>query len=158
MARPITLSDADVDKIIGRLAEGVSIRKACTEIGVPDSTFRSMLRVNDEVFARYARARDIGMDAQADEMQDLESAVLYGDMDPNRFRAALDGRKWRMAKQFPHNYGDSARVQVEQKTELSGEVKVKAKLPDSILEMIEANKKRVYAEMLERKKSQQKAK
>ena len=47
---------------------------------------------------------------------------------------------------------------VEVKTELSGEVGVKAKLPDSILEMIEANKKRVYADMLERKKGQQKAK
>ena len=47
---------------------------------------------------------------------------------------------------------------VEVKTELSGEIGVKAKLPDSILEMIEANKKRVYADMLERKKGQQKAK
>lgn len=47
---------------------------------------------------------------------------------------------------------------VEVKTELSGEIGVKTKLPDSILEMIEANKKRVYADMLERKKGQQKAK
>ena len=158
MAKPLPLTPEITQDILALVADGWSVRKACAEYGILPQTFRGVTRTDDELYAQYVRAREYGMHAQADEMQDLESAVLSGEMDPNRFKAALDGRKWRMAKQFPERYGDSSRVQVEQKTELSGEVKVKAKLPDSILEMIEANKKRVYAEMLERKKGQQKAK
>jgi len=67
---------------------------------------------DSELADRYARARTAGIDAQADEMHDLEMQVLRGEVDANSFRAAMDARKWRMARQAPKKYGDKVQQEI----------------------------------------------
>ena len=108
------------EDILRRLAEGESLRSACAAAGVSHGAWTQAVNADKSLSAHYARAREDGIDAQAEEMHDLELQVLSGQLDPNAFKAAMDARKWRMGKQMPRKYGDSTRI--EQKTTLDATV------------------------------------
>ena len=124
------LTDEIKTDIIRRLREGASLLSAARENGITAGAIYNAMSRDVELRDEYARAREDGIDAQAEEMHDLEMQVLTGQLDPNAFRAAMDARKWRMAKQMPRKYGDSQRI--EQKTTLDATVKGSVSLDPSL--------------------------
>jgi len=91
-----------MDNVILALAESGNLSKACRETGVSKTTF---LRWCDESAAnadRYVRAREAGLDAEADKA--IEEAL--GASDAGLGRLALDARKWYLSKLMPKKYGD----------------------------------------------------
>lgn len=127
------LTDAVREDILRRLTEGQSLRSACAVNGVTAGCWCNNVAVDTELAERYARARERGIDAQAEEMHDLECRVIGGDLDPNAFRAAMDARKWRLAKQMPQKYGDKQHI--EQNTTVKGAVAV-TDVPEAYAEML----------------------
>lgn len=89
------------DDILCDISNGMSVRKACEKYGVAIATFISNVDVE-----RYARARESLYNRKAEEMMELEEAVLGGDIDPQAYRAAMDTRKWWLARLMPKQYGD----------------------------------------------------
>ena len=116
--------------ILRRLHEGSSLRSACAANNVSHCIWNDAVKEDPDLANQYATARADGIDSQAEEMHDLEMQVLAGQLDPNAFRAAMDARKWRMAKQMPRKYGDSTRI--EQKTTLDATVQGSVSLDPSL--------------------------
>ena len=107
------LTDEIKADIIRRLREGASLMTAARENGVTAGAFYNAMSRDDDLRDEYARARDDGVDSQAEEMHDLEMRVLSGELDANAFRAAMDARKWRLARQAPRKYGDKVTQAIE---------------------------------------------
>ncbi len=113
-ARPVPDMEKKIEAALVLIAEGNSVRKSCAWAGIEAPTF--LKHVDGE---QYARARDACADAQFDEMADLEKRCLgvelkEGDepLDPNRLRAVIDSRKWRLARMRPKMYGDKVGVEL----------------------------------------------
>lgn len=110
------------DAICARLAEGESLRAICSEEGMPsESLVRKWALTDAEFGAQYARARDLGLEALADEIihisntpvrgvktktgDDGKVETTEGDMIEHR-RLQVDARKWYLSKLAPKKYGD----------------------------------------------------
>lgn len=113
-ARPLPDIEKKIESALAFIANGNSVRKSCAWAGIAVPTF--LKNVESE---QYARARDACADAQFDEMADLERLCLgielkEGDepLDPNRLRAVIDSRKWRLARMRPKMYGDRVGVEL----------------------------------------------
>lgn len=59
--------------------------------------------------ARYARARNIGLDCQADHML---AVAKDKNRDPRDRSVEIDALKWRLCKLAPKQYGDRSAVEV----------------------------------------------
>jgi hypothetical protein len=94
-----------VKQALERIAAGESVRKACE---LAEIAMTSFLRNVDA--DQYARARDAQADHHFNEMAELEERCLNGGMDPHAYRAAMDTRKWRLARMKPAVYGDKLGV------------------------------------------------
>ena len=101
-----------IDDILTKMACGSSMAAACRSHDISHTSWMDAVGKDSELADRYARARTAGIDAQADEMHDLEMQVLRGEVDANSFRAAMDARKWRMARQAPKKYGDKVQQEI----------------------------------------------
>lgn len=108
------------DAICERVAEGsVSLRKASEEHGVSHS---SVLRwaIEDPIFAnQYARARDIGVEAEFDALNDLADEAPErgpdGKVDAGWVawqKQRIDARKWGWARRAPKKYGDKVQTEL----------------------------------------------
>jgi hypothetical protein len=106
------LTDEVKADILRRLHEGQSLRSACAANSLSHCTWCDAVRDDADLSNQYARARDNGIDSQAEEMHDLEMRVLSGELDANAFRAAMDARKWRLARQAPRKYGDKVQQEI----------------------------------------------
>lgn len=118
--RPSTYTPEIAAAICERLATGDSLRKICRDDGMPaEATVRQWAIENREGFyAQYVRARDLGLDAMADEILDISddnsrdvavdedgNEVINHDV-VNRARLRVDTRKWYLSKLAPKKYGD----------------------------------------------------
>ena len=121
--RPTTYNAKVASQICEQLAEGMTLRAICRQPGMPaESTVRQWASHDREGFyAHYARARDIGLDAMADELMDIcdnasndwmeregensQGWILNGEH-VNRSRLRVDTRKWYLSKLAPKRYGD----------------------------------------------------
>lgn len=119
------LDTSRFDEVLLDISNGMSVRKACEKHGVPISTFIS--NVDAE---RYARARESLYSRKAEEMMELEEAVLGGDIDPQAYRAAMDTRKWWLARLMPKQYGD--RIAQEISGPDGGPIKQEVTLPAAV--------------------------
>jgi len=116
-----------IEEILGRLASGESLRAICSEDGKPSaSVFRGWVVDDlDGLAERYARARDIGVDAMADDMLEIADDGTNDWMERNdpdnpgyiinwehvqRSRLRVESRKWYLAKLAPKKYGDKLEV------------------------------------------------
>lgn len=129
--RPCTYTNKVADQILAEIAEGKSLRQVCKPAGMPpESTVRQWVVDDRNGFAaRYRRARDLGLDALADETLEIaddgtgdEWTDDNGNLRTNhdviaRSRLRVDTRKWLLSKLKPEQYGDASKV------ELSGEVR-----------------------------------
>ena len=135
--RPSKYTPAIAAEICARLATGESLRSICSDESLPpESTVRTWA-VDDHqgFFAQYARARDIGLDAIADETmeisdngsndwmerngQDSEGWAINGEH-VQRSRLRVDVRKWYLSKLAPKRYGDRLSVTQETAVEEAG--------------------------------------
>lgn len=107
-------------EICERLAAGESLRGICkSEHMPPESTVRSW--VIDDVHgfaAQYARARDLGLDALAEEVIEIadespgtldNGATDSGGVAHKRLR--FDARRWYLSKLAPKKYGDKLEIE-----------------------------------------------
>lgn len=122
-AKPTVYSKALAEKICSRLAAGETLRSVCRDNGMPSETaVRKWSRANKNGFhSQYARARDIGLDAIADETIEIADDGTNDWMERNnpdnpgwvengesinRSRLRADVRKWYLSKMAPKKYGE----------------------------------------------------
>lgn len=109
--------------ICARLAEGESLRSVCRDDGMPSEAAVRAWALDDvaDFAAQYARARELGYEAQAERIIELSDECrigkkvtrkangdveeIEGDM-VERSRLQIDARKWILAKMLPKKYGD----------------------------------------------------
>jgi len=105
--------------ITEQLALGRSLRDICREKDMPsEGLVRKWARTEDEFGTQYARAREIGMDALADEILEIaddtqrdfkttaDGKEIVDQEAINRARLRVDARKWIMSKIAPKTYGE----------------------------------------------------
>ena len=105
MPRTHRTKDAIPD-ILDRVSRGESLRGACAANKVDAGYFCELMREDEELAQRYARALLARADHEFEGMRDLEAQVLSGELDPQAYRVAMDTRKWRLARMSPKKYGD----------------------------------------------------
>ena len=109
------------------LAEGMTLREVCRQEGMPpESTVRLWALDDREGFAaQYARAREIGYHAMADDIVEISDDGSNDWMERNgegnigwqlngealgRSRLRVDTRKWMLSKVLPKIYGDKLAI------------------------------------------------
>lgn len=126
--RPSTYTPEVAALICERLATGESLRAICRDDGMPpESTVRGWVLDDVQGFsAQYARARDIGLDALAEETLAIADTPVEGvrreesddgykevreDMLGHR-KLQVDTRKWLLSKLAPKKYGDKTSMEL----------------------------------------------
>ena len=121
--RPSIYTPEIAELICERLAEGWTLREVCKPDDMPvESTVRNWALTDHEgFFAHYAKAREIGYHAMADETLDIADNAANDWMERNgeddagwqangehiqRSRLRIDTRKWLLSKALPKVYGD----------------------------------------------------
>lgn len=121
--RPTKYTKAIASRILLRLSMGESLRSVCRDKDMPDeSTVRDWAICDRDGFSpQYAKARDCGLDAMADELLEIADDASNDWMENHnpdnpgwvanqehiaRSRLRLDTRKWLMSKMAPKRYGD----------------------------------------------------
>lgn len=101
----VKFDDDCVAELLSRIADGDSLRTIAKDARMPaPSTFMDWVRKDPELAERYARAREIGMDAIGEEILEIvdsstpETAV--------RDRLRYDARRWYLSKLAPKKYGE----------------------------------------------------
>ena len=125
----VSFSKEIAEHICGELAAGRSLRDVCRDDGMPTETAVRIWARDDKegFFSQYARAREIGYHAMADELlevaddgtndwmerQDKEGKQMYilNGEHVQRSRLRLDTRKWLLSKALPKIYGDKVSVE-----------------------------------------------
>lgn len=125
--RPSSYSPAVGKVICEKLALGNSLRAICQESGMPpESTVRTWVVDDVQGFsAQYARAREMGFDAIAEQALEIADTPLEGvesttkddgrieekrgDMLGHR-KLQVDARKWLLAKWAPKKYGEKLAI------------------------------------------------
>lgn len=98
--------------IFGKIADGESLRSICRQEGMPATgTFFVWLAKDPLLQERYARAREAGADADAEDVTDIAKRTLSGEFDPQSARVAIDALKWAAGKKRPKVYGDRASLE-----------------------------------------------
>jgi len=123
--RPSEFDPVLGERALAGMREGRSLRRICREDSeLPaESTIREWAFRNPEFGAAYRAARDLGLDAMADETLDVsDDSRNDTQIDPetgqpitnfdhiNRARLRVDTRKWYLSKLAPKRYGDSSTI------------------------------------------------
>lgn len=110
--RPSKYTPELATAICERLSRGESLRSICRDEGMPTETTVRQWALDDYqgFYPQYARARDLGLDAMADEV--LSIADTDAGEDVQRSRLRFDARRWYLSKLAPKRYGE--RLGIEQ--------------------------------------------
>jgi hypothetical protein len=95
-----------IETVLQRMADGEVLSAVCDEMGFSISAFSHYCLRNEELAARYTRAREM----QAASMASDVVRIADEDPDPQRARVRTDARKWLAARIDPRNYGDRSQV------------------------------------------------
>lgn len=131
--RPVVYGDDVRDEIVRRIAKGETLTSICRDSHMPERETVYLWRESDEQFnSRFARAREIGFDALAEQVLEISDTPVIGvsteqelDADGNQIGVAkvkredaLGHRKlqaWArmqlLAKWDPKRYGDRQQVE-----------------------------------------------
>lgn len=109
--------------VCGRIAEGDSLRKVCSEDGMPARSLVHEWLISDTDFAdQYTRAREAQADTLFDEILEIaddgrndtytaEDGSERTDQEViARSRLRVDARKWMAGKLRPKKYGDKTEI------------------------------------------------
>jgi hypothetical protein len=130
--RPSKKTPEIVDEIMESIADGVPLREICRREGMPNwRTVYDWLEADEELAARFARARDIGFDAIAEETleiaddgtndwterkrQDGSTDTVLDSEHVQRSKLRIETRLKLLAKWSPKKYGDKQTVEVGNK-------------------------------------------
>jgi hypothetical protein len=120
LGRPSTFTQETGDEICQRIATGETLTSICNDLGIPRRTVHSWRYASEEFLAQYARAKDDGFDAIAEETLRIADTPIEGivskvdekgetitreDMLGHR-RLQIDTRRWLLSKWDPKRYGD----------------------------------------------------
>jgi len=89
------------------MSEGKSLRAACKELGINESSVRYHLNKDGDAFTHSARARELGCDALADECLEIADDKT---IDPADKRIMVDTRI-RLIGKWSQRYSDKLMVQ-----------------------------------------------
>ena len=95
------------DRIVDGISEGKTLRQLCRDIGIGVRTIYDWQDRDGEFAARFARARELGFDAIADEA--LEIVDDTNEEAASR-RVRAETRLKLLAKWDPRRYGDSVQL------------------------------------------------
>jgi len=122
--RPTTFDQKIADKACAELEMGKTLRQVCRENAdfPPENVIRGWAARDVQGFyAQYARARDIGLDAMAEDLFEIaddgsndfmkitkgdESYEVENKEVVNRSKLRVEMRKWYLSKLAPKRYGD----------------------------------------------------
>lgn len=111
VGRPSIYTQELADRICDLLSDGLSLRKICLMDEMPDkSTVFRWLRTEQGFSDQYARAKQEGTDAWAEELHDIVDDVSEDKEAINKARLRVDTRKWLMSKMKPKKYGEKLDV------------------------------------------------
>jgi hypothetical protein len=124
--RPTVYTQELADAICARLAKGETLKSICRNDGMPDDATVRTWALNDYqgFYPRYACARQLGLDAMADQLleiaddsrhdftSDAHGNRVVNNEAINRSRLRVDTRKWYLSKLAPKRYGDKVDVRV----------------------------------------------
>ena len=106
----LSMDPAIIDTILDRLAAGEPLNAICRTPGYPSPQLFRFHVVDDTALAsRYARARNVGLDHQAEQIVEI---AQDDKRDPNARRVEIDARKWLLSKMRPDKYGDRVTQEV----------------------------------------------
>ena len=95
------------------LEDGKSLLQVCRELSLNESTVRKWARDNPDFGTNYARARELGDDAEFERLAELASEepqkTPQGFVDSGWVawkRNQIDTHKWMLARKRPKKYGD----------------------------------------------------
>lgn len=102
----VPLTGKKLDAIFADLTAGTPLRKSLAANDVHPTEFYRNINADASVCERYARAKQDGLDAVADEAMDIADADDRSPGGVNRDRLRVDTRKWLLAKLAPKKYGE----------------------------------------------------
>ena len=126
--RPTTYTSEIAERVCKEVSDGRTLRAVCRQLEIPESTVREWVLDNREGFsAQYARAKELQVEAWADELREIaddgsndwmtierrdgtEIKVENKEV-VNRSRLRVDTLKWLMSKITPRKYGDKIETQ-----------------------------------------------
>lgn len=119
---PIDYPPNIADSICQRIAEGESLRKICSDDGMPSKgAFLGWVLSDAKLADQYSRARDIQTDGFMDEIPDIADDIIAekgkrkskDSMERiQRARLRIETRKWQAGKQKPKKWGDVDRKEI----------------------------------------------
>lgn len=111
--RPSTYTRKVADQIIQRFEAGETLREICRSHGMPPApTVRHWVLDDVDGFAeRYARARDLGIDAIVEDAIDRAKASGRDNVQVQADRLYVDTIKWYACKMAPRRYSDRQTVE-----------------------------------------------
>lgn len=102
--------EAQRQAILDGLAEGKSLRTICRADDMPNiATVMRWCTEDKDWSEHYARAREAGNDAMAEDIHEIADEE---GADPQDKRVRIDARKWLLAKRQPKKYGDAATLKL----------------------------------------------
>lgn len=105
-AHAVRFSQKIFDQICELIADGKSVRQACTGKGMPDrKTFNNWRKRTPELQAQYDEACLANEDATCDDIQHIADTVK----DSRRAAVMIDARKWKLKIRNRKVYGDQVR-------------------------------------------------
>lgn len=125
--RPSKYTETLADRICEHLSTGETLRQVCRRAGMPDiSTVLAWEKTKEDFSQQYARARESGYRAMAEEILEIaddgtndyverERAdgtkhVVFDGEHVQRSKLRVDTRKWLLSKALPKLYGDKLEV------------------------------------------------
>lgn len=85
----------------------ISNAEACKQHGIGITLWKEWLSDDDDLAARYVRAKEAQMELMADEILTIADDR---EEDANSRRVRVDSRKWLLSKLMPKKYGDKLNV------------------------------------------------
>jgi hypothetical protein len=106
--RPTIYKKELVEKILNRIASGESVRSIASTSDMPNaSTIHAWVLENDEFSKKYAVAKQIGAEIDAEKIEEI---ARNENIDVNRAKLIIDTMKWNLAKKLPGRFGDKMDV------------------------------------------------
>jgi hypothetical protein len=124
--RPSGYTPEIADAICERIASGESLLSICRDEAMPSKfAVLKWLGKHDDFATQYARARELGMEARAHEIEEIAETPVIGvvrtikpdgsveekqaDMIEHR-KLQIDTKKWLLSKLAPKKYGDKLQL------------------------------------------------
>lgn len=105
----------NAEKIIDLLSNGITIKKACAEVGLSVPAFCAWRIADTQFDQKVVRACATGIDVRVDSAYE----TIDNEPDVNRARLRVDFTKWEASKRMPATYGDRLDVNVTSKLDLT---------------------------------------